>query len=111
MFRTALISLVLASSASVALAQDDYETTPSVRVAYTETDLSSPDSAAKLVSRLEVATRKACGADNLERRDLQQLRIFDECRKESMGRAITAINSPLVYAAAHVEHNSQLVQR
>jgi UrcA family protein len=110
MFRTVLASLVLVASASAVHAQA-YETAPTVVVKYADLNIHTTAGANALVERLDNAVRVSCGGSTLDRFDLGRIQEFTSCRQTAMSNAVAKINSPLVYAAAHVPQQGQMAQR
>ena len=57
------------------------------------------------------AVRVSCGGLTLDRFDLGRIQEFNTCRQTAMSNAVARINSPLVYAAAHVPQQGQMARR
>lgn len=65
-----------------------------VPVRFADLDLSQPQDAAALLSRLQVATARACSASEIPRPAPSALRAIEECRAEAMDAAVARINAP-----------------
>lgn len=95
--------LMLAASLALALGvlpatADPVETAQgpaeAVPVAFADLDLTRAEDAAALMSRLQVATARACSASAVPRPSPATLRAIDACRAEAMDAAVARINAP-----------------
>jgi UrcA family protein len=87
-------SLLLATGGAVA-AEPDIRT---VAVRYGDLDLSRDEGVRALYGRLRAAAANVCGPRTY--RDLATLRLWRECRDETLGRAVGQIGNPRL-AALH----------
>ncbi len=110
MLRIALLSLALAASSTAALAQSD-EQVPSLAVNFTDLNLQTPAGAHTLVTRIAEAAAKVCQRDYVSIADVVAMNQFKICRDAAMVEAITAINNPLVFAAAHQANPYMMARR
>jgi UrcA family protein len=64
-------------------------------VHYSDLDLTRPEGAHMLLSRLDGASRIVCrpAADSA---DLGRIALFNSCIRDTMGRAVAAVHAPLV---------------
>jgi UrcA family protein len=98
-FAFALLSVLATGSAvnaapysNIAISSAGYH---QVVVSYSDLDLSQPDGAKAMLSRLQVAARNVCGKTYSER-DVSTLWASRACNKQAMNRAVASINAPLV---------------
>ena len=108
MFRIVLLSLAIASFSSACFAQMD-EDMPSVAVKYADLDLNTREGAHALVARINVAAERVCGAAYYA--DIQVMDQVKACRQDAVSSAVSAINKPMVFAAAHLANPNQLAHR
>ena len=73
---------------------------PSVTVKYSDLNIGSRDGAQVLLKRIEAAANTACGGPP-DIRELSQWAGFEACRRSAIGRAVVAVDSPMLTAVAH----------
>lgn len=104
-----LAAAVALSCAAPALAQTS-DTVPSVSVKYGDLNLGSLAGARALLKRIEAAANTVCGGAP-DIRQLDQLAGFEACRRSAIGRAVVAVDSPLLTAVAHGGNPASLAAR
>jgi UrcA family protein len=87
------------SCAAPVLAQTS-DTVPSVVVKYGDLNIGSPAGAQVLLKRIKAAASAACGGKP-DIRELSKLANFKACRRSAVGRAVVAVDSPVLTATAH----------
>jgi UrcA family protein len=87
------------SCAAPVLAQTSDSVT-SVSVKYRDLNIGSPAGAQVLLKRIETAANTACGGAP-DIRLLNQWTTFEACRRSAVGRAVAAVDSPMLTAMAH----------
>lgn len=91
---SALAALALAGMAAPsALAETR---TVSVKVAYSDLNLASPAGAKTMLTRLQKASRKVCGAAT--HRSPEEMTWAKACMKDAMSSAVSRLNAPTVSA-------------
>ncbi len=110
----AIAGVVLASvlgAAGPSLAQnDDPSAGITVKVHYADLDLRGQAGAKVMFQRIENAAVEACGGQP-DVRVLARRMAFDHCRRETIGRAVDALNAPLVTALSGRSSSSVLAGR
>ncbi len=71
-----------------------------VSVRYSDLDINREAGARVMLKRIQWAASEACGGEP-DLRVLERRMIYDRCRSQTIERAVTALNAPLVTAAAH----------
>jgi UrcA family protein len=94
----ATATLLLAGAAPV-MAQPD-RTTASVKVTYSDLDLSSGAGAKILYQRIRHAAVEVCGGTP-ELRDLDRVAAYDQCRKVAVQAGVAKVNAPMLKAIAN----------
>ena len=92
-FRPFALALVLGlAGAAQALASE-----PSIKVSYSDLDLSTPAGAQTLYHRISGAARTVCG---FEGADLIEQQVWKACYRGAVADAVAKVNSPLLTAVA-----------
>ena len=92
MSRFYIIALAAATFATPVLAQS------AVKVGYSDLNLQSRNGARVMMARLNAAAHRACGpAPSI--RALGPSKEYNDCVNETVGKAVAALNAPLVTAA------------
>ena len=95
-----LAAVTTLSCAAPALAQAS-DTVPSVTVKYSDLNIGSRGGAQVLLKRIDAAANTACGGAP-DIRELSRLASFEACRRSAIARAVTAVDSPVLTAMAHL---------
>jgi UrcA family protein len=85
------------ATASAVNAQGLATKTQELRISYADLDISRPEGAATLLSRLKTASRQVCGGKP-DMRDLERTAAFDRCYKAAVGDAVAAVHSAVLVA-------------
>ena len=83
---------------------------PAVTVKYRDLDIASRAGAQALLERIETAASTACGGVP-DLRQLSRLAVFEACRSAAVGRAVVAVDAPMLTAMAHGGHPASLAAR
>ena len=94
MKRLLLAAGLIATLGAAPLAAEEIPGAQAVPVRFADLDLSQPQDAAALLSRLQVATARACSASEIPRPAPSALRAIEACRAEAMDAAVARINAP-----------------
>lgn len=94
---TLLIVCLLAGSLGVAQAAPADEV-PTVRVSYSDLDLSTPQGTQALYARITAAARTVCPEPDA--REMSRFVRNHACRREAVERAVRSVNSPQLAALA-----------
>jgi UrcA family protein len=97
---------VLAVSAAVICGADDRSDVPTVKVSYADLNLSSPQGANALYSRIWAAAERACRP--LDGRDLRSKMQMKDCVATAVADAVTKVAHPSVVAIYNARHASPL---
>jgi UrcA family protein len=90
-----LFSVSLGNALSVPAIADTGDI-PSVTVIFADLDISSPDGAAKLYSRIQGAANSVCTA--YDRSGFAMQANFKACVSDAVGRAVAKVSSPALNA-------------
>ena len=82
--------------ADMSVTRDAYGETRSVSVRAGDLDLGRPEGAHELLARLQFAAVRACDAET-PNRDLKLYALQRACVRDTMGRAVSSVPSPLVW--------------
>lgn len=88
----------------------DPEAGVSVRVPYADLNLATAAGAGAMVKRIDAAAREACGGEP-DVKELKRTRIYEQCRGQTVARAVANLNAPLVTALANQAPPVQLSRR
>jgi UrcA family protein len=102
----AAICGVLAASAAAICGADDRADAPQVVVKYADLNLSSPQGANALYSRIRAAAERAC--QPLDGRDLRSRIHMQDCVATAVADAVTKVGHPAVVAIYNARHASPL---
>jgi len=97
------------SCAAPVLAQTS-DGVPGVTVKYGDLNVGSPAGAHVLLKRIEAAATTACGGAP-DIRQLDRWASFEACRRSAVGRAVAAVDSPMLTAMAHRGSPAHLAAR
>jgi UrcA family protein len=89
----AAVALAGMAAGPAAVAGDQ---TASVKVVYTDLNLSNPKDSAVLLHRLREAAMEACGASDFSVPDYRWAVMRSQCYTDSVDRAVAALNAPTV---------------
>jgi UrcA family protein len=93
-----LAAATLLASAAPAKAQPDDQST-SVRVRFTDLDISHPAGASVLLKRIERAAVTVCGGEPGSS-FLGQNSAYQQCREDAISQAVRRVDAPMLTAAA-----------
>jgi UrcA family protein len=101
---TLAAAMLALGSAAPAGAAVPSGTVPSTVVSYGDLNLATEAGVRALYLRIVGAARQICGAP--DNRDLPEMRLSSNCRKEAIARGVQAVGNPLLVAlhAAHGGH-------
>ncbi len=92
---TVAFSALVLSFAAVCSAADSTDE-PQATVKYADLNLSSPQGAASLYSRIRAAADTVCRAQ--DGHDLTSMTLFDRCVHKAIADAVTKVDRPALYA-------------
>ena len=106
MFRTMIVTAfaivaVADFAAHTASARDLGADAGRVKVSYADLDLSAPQGAKVMATRIHNAARDICGGDEAAYADLTQRHLARLCIQETSARAASTLGAPLVMAAVN----------
>jgi UrcA family protein len=102
--RYALACLAALAVSGAAVAATPTDSVPSVRVSFSDLDMSTEAGANTLYRRITSAARQVC--PNQDTRDLALTTAAEHCQAQAVARAVSGIHSPqlALMFAAHTSH-------
>ena len=97
----AVLALASVGIATAGAANAASTEAPSLRVNYSDLNLSNPSDAHLLYRRLKGAAADVCG--NVDSRDLQAYSHFQLCYRSALERAVQQVNAPELLAVYRTE--------
>lgn len=91
-----LAAALALAGAAVGPAAVAHDNNVSVKVAYSDLNLSNPRDSAVLLHRLSQAAMSACGVSDFSLPDYRWSVARSDCYRDSMDRAVAALNAPMV---------------
>ena len=87
----ALFTLPAAAGHAQTLAQSDKR----IAVSYSDLNISRPEGAQVLITRMRAAARQVCGPAP-DQREFTFYRLYRDCVEDALSRAVVTLNDPLV---------------
>ena len=97
LIETAILSVLASSLATICTAADSSDV-PQALVKFGDLNLSSPQGAAKLYSRIAAAADEVCRPFDINSRNLQSRARLDACVHKAIAGAVTAVGRPELFA-------------
>jgi len=103
MIVTAVVSGLALSFAAICPAADSSDV-PQRTVKFADLNISSPQGAASLYTRIRVAADAVCRT--LDRLDLTSKALFDRCVHKAIADAVTKVDQPALYAVYNAKNKT-----
>ena len=96
--RTALAACLIAALSGAAYAAAPGTASPSMRVNYSDLNLTSEQGNKELYARIVSAAHQVCAADPVDSRDLHTRIREQSCARQAVAAAVERVNSPQLAA-------------
>ena len=104
---TAILGTLALMGAAPSMAADGYVVRQAV-VRYGDLDLSNPQGAAKLYSRIAAAAREVCDAFDVDNHNLEGRADAEACVRKAMSGAVTDVSRPELFAIYNAKNSKPL---
>jgi UrcA family protein len=101
---TAVFGALALSWGAASIAAGDSDV-PQVVVKFGDLDLSNPQGAATLYSRIAAAGNEVCRSLDINSRDLGSRARLDACVHKAIAEAVTKVNQPKLFAIYNAKHH------
>ena len=104
LIQTAIFSVLASGLATICTAADSSDV-PQAVVKFGDLNLSNPQGAAKLYSRVAAAADKVCKPFDINSRNLESRARLDACVHKAIAGAVTAVGRPELFAIYNAKNH------
>ena len=105
--KTAIFGALALSYGAMSIAAD-YNGVPTAVVKFGDLNLSNPQGAVKLYSRILAAANEVCKAFHIDNRDLGSRARLDTCVHKAIADAVTTVGQPGLFAVYNAKNHQPL---